>query len=111
MKGFIGSVAAIRSGMMKGIEESGLASASSMSGKGLVSLISKVRSPMGTYSAATLASNCPIGSRTAQRLIDAMQSVLRTGVLSWKRRPSRRRMRQVRPFGATSWPSAICGWG
>ena len=38
-----------------------------------------------------------------------MQSVARTGLPSWKDRPSRSLMRQVSLSSETVWPSAICG--
>ncbi len=106
-----GSVLARRSGMMNSTEESGLASASSSSGKARLSRSVKLRSSVAVQSSVTRASSWPTGSRAHQRRIEAMQSAERTGLPSWKRSPSRSRNRQVIPSEEVSCPSIICGCG
>ena len=98
----VAGVLATRSGIMKGTRESVFASTSSSSGNGFVSLTSIVRSSGAAQRSTTRPSNLPNSSAAAKRCRLAVQSTARTGVLSWKRRPSRSLMRQVRPSADVS---------
>ena len=83
------SVLAMRSGMMKGTFEEGLASASSVSGNGAFSLRRKVLSSTALHDSVASASFWPSASRLAQRSMDAMQSAERTAAPSWNLSPGR----------------------
>ena len=71
-------VAAIRAGMMNSTLEDGLPSASSITPKGCLSLITKVLASGVAYESVLLASTPPKLSRLAQRLMEATTSSLVT---------------------------------
>ncbi len=96
----------MRSGMMAQLY---CASAVGSSAKGCFSLMRITLSDGALISSVRAISACPIGSRTTQRLIVATQSFASTGVLSWKRSPSRSVMSHCLPSPETWWPSTICG--
>ncbi len=73
------SVLAIRSGMMNGTFDDGLANASSASGNGRFNLSVKVLSVTAFHDSVTSAIFWPSASRFAHRSIEAMQSAERTG--------------------------------
>ena len=83
------SVLAMRSGMMNGTFDEGLASASKASGKAFLSLRRKVLSLTAVHDSLASASFCPSASRLPQRSIEAMQSADLTATPSWNLRPSR----------------------
>ena len=85
----IGSVFAIRSGMMNGTFDDGLASASSVSGNGFFSFSRKVLSLTAVHASVASASFWPSASRLLQRSIEAMQSADLTTCPSWNLSPSR----------------------
>ena len=106
----VGGVCAMRSGMMKQTGGVTLASASNSSGKGRCSRKTMLRSSGAARSSVRAISTWPIGSRAAQRRMEATQSAARTGSPSWNLSPSRRRIVTRRPSFSTAWPSAIWGW-
>src|SRR6185437_7845869 len=104
------SVFAMRSGMMNGTFDEGLASASSVSGNGRLSVSANVLSLTAFQASVTSASFWPSASRLAHRSIDAMQSADRTGWPSWNLRPSRNVNVYVSWSLLISYLSTICGW-
>ena len=104
-----GSVAASRAGMMKACGLAGMASVSISSGKRAFSRKRKRKSSSAASSSVRAASAWPIGLRRIQRFSDATASAAVTLSPSWKRRPGRSVMVQVRPSSSKTWPAAICG--
>ncbi|MBA7716154.1 hypothetical protein ES703_125219 [subsurface metagenome] len=106
-----GSVSATRLGMMNGARPLCLASVSRSAPYFSFRTIWNVRSSTTRYSAMNSVSFCPMASRAAQRLSEAMQSSAATGFPSWKFSPSRSLMVAVRPSSLMTSDSAICGCG
>ena len=79
----------MRSGMMNGTFDEGLASASSVSGNGFFSLSVNVLSSTAVQASVASASFWPSASRLAQRSMEAMQSAELHRLPSWNLRPSR----------------------
>ena len=106
-----GSVRAMRSGMIAGMNSGVLASADGSSGNGFLRRNTSVRSSLATSSSVAAISAPPNASRLPQRSRLATQSRARTGSLSWNSRPGRRVRVQVLPSSPVVKPSSICGDG
>jgi hypothetical protein len=106
-----GSVLAKRSGITISAGGPILARQFSTRPNGRASRMVNRRSSGAVISAMRASKACPIGSRAAQRLIEATQSRPRTGSPSVKRKLSRRVNVQRRPSSSVVWPSTICGRG
>src|SRR6202011_1966268 len=86
----LGSVSATRLGITNGTFEDGLPSAKMRSPVGALSLMVKVFGPWAAIESTKDMTFWPSVSRTAQRLIEAMQSSAVTGLPSCHNSPSRR---------------------
>ena len=93
------------------MQMSGPPSANEISGNGEVNLIWKRLSSSGLISSVSDSSFWPNPLRAPQRLMEATQSIDRTGSLSWNSNPSRSVKVQVSLSSLISWPWTICGFG
>src|SRR5882757_481326 len=105
-----GSVSAVFFGIMKGTFDDGLPSDSSTRPYGSFIAILKVLASTASKPATEPIIFWPIESRTAQRLIEAMQSSALTDLPSLHCKPSRRVKVQVSLSADTSYLSTICGF-
>ena len=102
-------VAAMRAGITNGTFDEGLPSASSITPKGVLSLIANALGPWTCHASTERASTCPKLSRVLQRLSEATTSSAVTGAPSWNSRPSRREKVHSRLSFETDHLSTICG--
>ena len=105
------SVFASRSGIIAGISEGDLPSASGSSGNGFFSRNWMVLSSGADSSSVAASSAWPNASRLPQRWMLATQSRASTGSPSWNFSPSRSVSFHSLPSFSMVWPATICGDG